>query len=167
MRSTSRDVGVSRSTLRGWVRSKDSLMQVMNRRNRVYRTTTKKSAYQLLEEKLNQHIVRCREEGANMSRRYIIMKARKYAKKLGCSNFAGTCGWLSRFLMRYKYVLRRITSTGRCLPDNVYSITQNHLNYCKKLSTKYSQSEILNMDETNIQVDHPSEYIFSCLIVIV
>lgn len=79
---------------------------------------------------------------------------------MNLSRFTASKGWLENFLIRNKLSLRRITSTGRALPRNTPIIVTDHLRKMEKLGRIYSKSEILNMDETNIQLDYPSSYTY-------
>jgi len=72
--------------------------------------------------------------------------------------FTGTNGWLVNFLSRHNLTLRRITSSGRALPKNSQEIIQKHLKKMAQFATEYRKSSILNMDETNIQLDYPCKY---------
>lgn len=109
-----------------------------------------------MEDKLYAHIMKKRRSGAIISRQFIKVKALLIAQKLRLDNFQGSNGWMANFLKRRQLCLRRITSVGRALPNNSTQIATNHLHKMKKLFEQYSRSQILNMDETNIQLDSPS-----------
>jgi len=99
-----------------------------------------------------------RDIGVTISRKFIQMTARKIGQSMNLSRFTASNGWLENFLIRNKLSLRRITSTGRALPRNTPIIVTDHLRKMAKLGRIYSKSEILNMDETNIQLDYPSKF---------
>jgi len=110
-----------------------------------------------LEVQLHDHISSARSSGATISGQYIQAKARQIAHTLGITRFVGTRGWLHNFLSRHRMALRRITSTGRGLPDNSRVTVTDHLEKLKNLAKVYRTKEIFNMDETNIQLDFPSD----------
>lgn len=70
----------------------------------------------------------------------------------------GTNGWLVNFLLRHNLTLRRITTSGRALPRDSHKVVNKHLEKMALLALEYRKSAILNMDETNLQLDYPCEY---------
>ena len=125
---------------------------------RSYRQSSKLCRYPILEKTLFAYIMKKRDIGVTISRKFIQMTARKIGQSMNLSRFTASNGWLENFLIRNKLSLRRITSTGRALPRNTPIIVTDHLRKMAKLGRIYSKSEILNMDETNIQLDYPSKF---------
>ena len=78
-------------------------------------------------------------------------------------NFKASIGWLLNFLRRNKFVRRRITTTGRDLPGNSVEIILNFLTEMQKFFIEppdINLDSIVNMDETCIYLDFPSNYTF-------
>jgi hypothetical protein len=59
--------------------------------------------------------------------------------------------------------LRRITTKGREAPKNATGIIKNFLQDCQNMINldNYTPNEIINMDETSIYLDFPSNYYFT------
>jgi hypothetical protein len=76
--------------------------------------------------------------------------------------FKASDGWLLNFLKRNKWVLRRITTSGRDLPDNSIETILNFLVEMKQhfIDGKIDFDSIINMDETSIYLDFPSNYTY-------
>ena len=46
---------------------------------------------------------------------------------IGVSEFKGSNGWCSRFCQRYSLTSRRITGSGKALPDNAAEIVWDYI----------------------------------------
>ena len=79
------------------------------------------------------------------------------------TEFKASNGWLTNFCKRRNLVLRRITTKGREAPKNATLIIKNFFKQCQQLVNieNYKPEEIINMDETSIYLDFPSNYTFS------
>ena len=65
------------------------------------------------------------------------------------------------FLRRKGIVLRKITSTGRDLPANSPVVIKGFFKNCDKIiEDGYTNDQIINMDETSIYLDFPSNYTY-------
>ena len=67
------------------------------------------------------------------------------------------------FLRRNKFVLRRITTTGRDLPENSIDTILKFLIGMRKLFIDiedFDLDSLINMDETSIYLDFPSNYTY-------
>ena len=69
--------------------------------------------------------------------------------------FKASVGWLLNLLKRNKWVLRRITTSGRDLPDNSIETILNFLVEMKQhfIDGKIDFDSIINMNETSIFLD--------------
>lgn len=78
-------------------------------------------------------------------------------------NFRFSRGWLENFLRRRKLVMRRISSTGRDLPLDTLSRINLYFTELYENLKEYSFTlgQILNMDESCIYLDCPSNYTYS------
>jgi hypothetical protein len=66
--------------------------------------------------------------------------------------FTASEGWFRGFLRRKNYTLRRISTTGR---DFLETIVQFH----KDCEINFIDNALINMDETSVYVDKPSDLI--------
>jgi hypothetical protein len=64
-------------------------------------------------------------------------------------------GWFRNFLARKRLVLRRISGSGRELPENASSICTEYLDEINKkiIEEKYEDKGIISFDETSIYLD--------------
>ena len=74
--------------------------------------------------------------------------------------FQASNGWFINFCKRHRYTLRRITTTGRELPSNSIEIIKKFLSDFQRITSSFgfSRDQIVNMDETAIYLDNPSNY---------
>ncbi|CAF0942461.1 unnamed protein product [Brachionus calyciflorus] len=74
---------------------------------------------------------------------------------------AGGC--ISRFVVRQKAIEIRITTGGPDLPQNTIGTIKQFFNDCQNLVNKsgFKPSNIVNMDETTIYLDFPSNYTYA------
>ncbi len=77
-------------------------------------------------------------------------------------DFRASNGWFSNFCKRHRYTLRRITTTGRELPSTTIEIIKKFFSDWQKItnSFEFSRDKIVNMDETAIYLDNPTNYTF-------
>jgi hypothetical protein len=90
----------------------------------------------------------------------ILVQAKLIAKRLNLDNFQGSHGWLVNFLSRFCFTLRRIGSAGKDLPLNVKPLIEKFHEACRAKRVHFTRSQILNADETNIQLDSPDNYTY-------
>ncbi|RNA33693.1 pogo transposable element with KRAB domain-like [Brachionus plicatilis] len=76
--------------------------------------------------------------------------------------FKSSNGWFTNFCKRKNLVLRKITTSGRDLPNNRIEIVRIFFSECQILlhSPDFEPGIILNMDETSIYLDFPSHFTF-------
>ncbi|CAF0805017.1 unnamed protein product [Brachionus calyciflorus] len=60
-------------------------------------------------------------------------------------------------------MVRRITTSGRVLPSNTITIVKNFFNTCHNVVNKsnFSKVKVINMDDTCIYLDFPSNYTYA------
>lgn len=75
--------------------------------------------------------------------------------------FKASDGWLRNFNNRNGFTLRRVTTTGKEMPENTLEIIKKHLNECEQLLTGIDRNQIINMDETAIYLDSASNYSYA------
>jgi hypothetical protein len=83
-----------------------------------------------------------------------------YKNSVDTPSFCASNGWLDNFLQRFNLVLRRITAKGRDLPKNIRSISLEWFAKCNEIFKKalFNRRLLMNMDETSIYIDFPSNY---------
>ena len=76
--------------------------------------------------------------------------------------FQASAGWLTNFLSRHHLTNRRVSSTGRELPKDTLDSIRSFFRNCNEAfrNANYNRSKILNMDETSIYLDYPSNYTY-------
>ena len=76
--------------------------------------------------------------------------------------FKASNGWLNNFLKRKNLVIRRITTKGREAPKMAIPIIRKFFKDCQNMMNieKYTPAEIINMDETSIYLDFPSNFTY-------
>ena len=77
--------------------------------------------------------------------------------------FKASNGWLFNFLRRNRFVLRRITTTGRELPENAIDTILSFIADMEKTfggQVDIDFDSIINMDESSIYIDMPSNYTY-------
>ncbi len=76
--------------------------------------------------------------------------------------FKGSTGWFINFCNRKDLVLRRITTKGRELPKNTLTIIRQFFEECQNIIIKPNLTNefIINMDETSIYLDFPTNYTY-------
>ena len=77
--------------------------------------------------------------------------------RLAGTNFQASNGWLTRFLRRKRLDVRRVTSSGRDLPDNARESLEVFLRECMLfMEMGFDLDSLLNADETSIYIDPPT-----------
>jgi len=146
----SANTGIPESSIRRWSKVGPSRLGCSGRR----------PAYPQIERALLKLFKECRQKGIQVTNAYLIKEARKVAELLEVPDFLGSNGWLSGFKRRNKIVNRRKTRIASKLkPDSVENfkkfqeriieLTQKH---------QYQLDAIVNMDETGVTFDSPSNY---------
>jgi len=117
-----------------------------------------------MESKLKDWIIQERSLGVCISGFVIRVKALELERSF-CEQMKKPClfkastGWMLNFLRRNRFVLRRITTTGRELPENAI---ETILSFIADMEKTFGGIEdidfdsIINMDETSIYIDMPS-----------
>ncbi len=141
-----------------WYKNKEAILDSYNQSNR-FRVRSKKdrSKHKDMEAELVEIIKTMRENGGIVSGLYIKLKALKYMQENHPNvQFKASDGWLRNFNKRNGFTLRRVTTTGREMPENTLEILLKHLDECEKLLTGINRNQILNMDETSIYLNSAS-----------
>jgi len=77
--------------------------------------------------------------------------------------FKASRGWLSNFLMRNRFCLRRVSTSGRDLPKDVHDQIFDFFTWISALfeMQNITKEQIINMDETAVYLDCPSNYTYA------
>ena len=116
-------LGFDRKKLRNWWNQRDKIADCHQKSKRFRLSCSDRSFFPEMEMELSLWIERKRSESCCVSGFVIRVKAieimQEYCERnrMPC-NFKASIGWLFNFLRRNKFVLRRITTTGRDLPEN-------------------------------------------------
>jgi hypothetical protein len=113
-----------------------------------------------LEDELDAWISRERAKGSVITGSRILVEAKLIAQRKELKSFMGSNGWLCNFLKRKSLSLRKINSKNKDLPLNVSSTLKKFHEQCQEKRQHYRASQILNADETNVELDSPSDYTY-------
>lgn len=98
--------------------------------------------FEILEAELKNWKTDTRNAGDCVSGKSIQRNALEISNRRGLAQFKVSERWLRNFLRRNNYVLRRITSKGRCLPGNSLETINNFLSKCADETTGLESDEI-------------------------
>ena len=157
--------GIDRKTLKRWGDKREEYASSRHKKSASKLSSEKfKGKYPEMENNLDAQELR--DAGCCLSGFTLKVKALEILRELGQfdGKFYASDGWLHGFLRRKNYKLRRITTTGRDLPkDFLETINQFHqdcaLNFID--DDEFDLNALINMDETSIYLDKPSNYSFA------
>lgn len=152
-----RHFDLHRKTLRNWIKNKEKIKKNKFKRSRYHINRANKCFFTTIEIELNDWIKEMRSRCACISGLLIKNKALSIATSNQIANFKASNGWLERFLDRFNYTLRRVTSVGRDLPLDHEKILKEFLDRWKGFSN-LEREDIFNMDETSIYLDFPGRF---------
>jgi len=160
--NTSQRLDIPRQYLMRWFKQKDQIEESRNKIARQRLTNgTSRAFYPEMEQSLEQWIREERAKGVCISGFMIKVKAVEILRKQisgSTSPFKASDGWLANFLKRKNLTLRRITTTGRDLPEDSVAVIQKFIDNCTNKFTNFNRAQIINMDEIAVFLDHPSNY---------
>ncbi len=156
---------VDRKVIRQWILNEASLAKspYKLRRSRAPLPIDKRQVKNPeLEGHLTEWIREKRQQGAIVDGCSIKREANRIAYECDISDFSPNNGWFHRFLSRSNLSLRRITTSGRDLPNDANSIINEFIRTCKQqIGSITNLSNIINMDETSVYLDSPSSYTYA------
>jgi Tc5 transposase DNA-binding domain len=148
--------------------SQDIFDSTLKRRSFRVNNKMRDGFWPLMENELNELLVEKRKLGGcigdkNLKAQATIIYKRLYSNTATSTHtFDCSDGWFRNFLYRWKLVLRRVSTTGRDLPQDTYNTcatwVQNWYTIFSKLHRNLSL--LANMDETSIYLDFPSAYTY-------
>lgn len=159
--------GFDRKTLASWWGKREKIASSMNKNSRQKLSSEKyKGMFPDMEDKLDEWTQELREAGCCVSGFTLKVKAIQILREVAQYNgtFSASDGWLRGFLRRKNFTLRRITTTGRDLPsDFLETIDQFHkdckINFID--DDEFDPHALINMDETSVYIDKPSNYTYA------
>ena len=162
VQATARKYNIANKTVRDWVGKIDEIKGQLNKRNNRLSFRIRKRGGDLneMESLLFGWIKQERSNGACVSSKAIKLKAVELHNQIDATKeFKSSNGWFERFLKRHGLCCRRLSSTGRDLPNNCQEIVNLFLQDCKKLN-QFDDKAIYNMDEASIYLDSPGNFNF-------
>ena len=167
---TARDLNISRSCIRSWMKTRESLCEndsitQKSRRIRYDPDSRKIMGFNPLGESRVYEWFRIqRVAKIGVSRLSIMDKMR--ADQLNnppIKPIKVTYSWLDRFMDRNQLSLRRISGSGRSFPANSKEIIQNYLGNLHGMIalSSFEPNEIFGFDETCFRLDSPNQYTVS------
>ena len=117
----------------------------------------RKAALPDLEEELVAWIESLRAQNLRVTRSSVQSKALEFTQARRNEEFHASDGWLQKFLKRHSFCLRRRTTVGQRLPQDLITKVVGFIMSTRRLrrSKNYSLSFIGNMDETPLWLDMP------------
>ena len=112
-----------------------------------------------LEEELLEKIIDEREKHHHVPCKLITVWAQQLANEHNLHEFRASRGWLFNFMQRSNLSIRRRTTTGQTMPKDGLAKIANFVKFCEKQRNTFdfALGNIVNMDETPIWADMPSE----------
>ena len=134
---TATTFGTSRINIMNRYKNKDAILDSYNQTGRFrVRSKNDRAMYKDMEAELVKIIKTMRENGGIVSGLYIKIKALKYMQdNHPRTSFKASDGWLRNFNNRNGFTLRRVTTTGREMPEDTLEILKKHLDECEQLLT--------------------------------
>jgi len=145
----SRLTGLPETSVRRWKQS-DSIKVKVGR----------KPQYLDIEEELARYFFKLRSQGLQVTNRVLINEARKIAASKNYTNFAGSSCWLDGFKNRTKITYRKMTRISQKIrEESIEKLKQFQANFIRLTNQhRYDSAAIINIDETGICFDSPSNY---------
>jgi hypothetical protein len=131
-----------------------------NKEYRKYLRSKRSCFFPELEEELDRWIVQARANGTVVTGARILCEAKIIATRMKLTQFMGSNGWLTNFLKRHVYSLRRISSKQKELPMDISNVINKFHSECREKRVYFSPGAILNADETSVDLDSPSDYTY-------
>jgi hypothetical protein len=153
-----------------WLKNKKNILETKCKRLRFKaKQSEDRAKFAAMEKKLDEWISENRSRGACLTGLAIKTQARILFNEIYQNTeeahleFQASPGWLYNFCKRKNYTLRRITTTGRDLPTNTMEIIKKFFSDCQKITSAigFSANQLVNMDETSIYLDSPTNYTFA------
>ena len=164
-RSAARAVGVDEKRIREW-RSQLPLLQQQTSASRSAAKKRcrlpgggRKPLLPEVEQTVADWVVLQRQGYHRVTRHGISLKAQEIAKAQGNNEFVASRGWVSNFMRRFDFTLRRKTTTGQRLPPELTAKVTKFVQFCTKQRNLHNLApgSIGNMDETAIWADMPGD----------
>ena len=115
-----------------------------------------------MEADLYDYIIDSRAQGICVTSGMIRAEALRI---LAGTNFSASNGWMARFLRRKRLVIRRITTSGRDLPQDAGPLASLFLTECalEYQVDGFDRDCLLNGDETSIYIDPPTTQTYEAI----
>ena len=159
IRATALHFGIDQKVIRYW-KSNQAEFQLQTRPTTRFRISrTQVGHYSDMENELFDWVIDQRDRGFCITQGMIRCEALRI---LNGTNFEASNGWLTRFLRRKRLVIRRITTSGRDLPQDAGVQVNNFLGECQEfVEMDFDRDTLLNGDETSIYLDPPTRQTYA------
>jgi transposase-like protein len=159
-RDAARVFSVDESQVRNWRKHKHQLINLPSKKRRL-EGAGRKPLLQDVEEQLENWIENLRADNLRVTRSSIQEKAKELVavSENSSVDFVASRGWLENFLKRKQFTLRRRTTVGQHLPNQMIPKVAQFVMNIRKLAIQhcYSLRAIGNMDETPVWLDMPGD----------
>ena len=160
--NTAQRLNIPRQCLMRWYKQKEDIEGARNKivRQRLTNSTSR-AFHPEMEQSLERWIKEERAKVVCISGFVIKVKAVELMRTQSTgstSPFKASDGWLTNFLRRKNFKLRRITTTGRDLASDSLSVIKDFIDNCTNRFNNLNRAKIINMDEIAVFLDHPSNY---------
>ena len=123
-------------------------------------TSGRKPQFEELEEELEKFFKVLRQKGLPVNNIILTTQAKKIADEKNLTTFVGSQGWLEGFKRRKGIVYRKHTRVSQKLKDDSITKLEEFQTEFLRLTAehKYPLSAIVNIDESGVWFDSPSNY---------
>jgi transposase-like protein len=160
IRKIARKYKINRKTVRDWMRNKRAILASTFKRTSSYLKKPTSGNYPALESQLYRYFTISRDRGACLNSTDLKAEAKRLAAKSNvefkCSN-----GWFENFLKRKDLVIRRVSSSGRVLPQNNINNIKEFIKTANNECVNKHKSAIFNLDQTSIYLDMPRKQTYA------
>lgn len=163
--SAARHLGVTESTIRGWMKFRERIFQAAPTR-KAFRGP-KTGRFPEIEVDLAEFVRQRRGQFLPVNAELVQIKARELAREAGVprDTFKASRSWVQKFMRRAGFSLRRRTSICQKLPAEYEEKLVEFQRYVIKMRREknYPLGQIGNADETPIFLDIPAGYVIDQL----
>ena len=158
VRKASKTFGPEPKLIRNWRKTKEQLLTESNKVARMIIQKLPSPKHADMQNQLYEWLCERREEGVCINTAMMKIEAKRLVPEFKASN-----GWFERFIAKKHLSVRRVTTSGRDLPNNVEAIVDKYLETCHESYSvpNFNRITLCNMDQTSIYLDSTNSYTFN------